>query len=132
MSISTDDYEYQKEEAEATRQSVAGADAGDGKAGVENRSLSRSTLRRLIARKRFPIPVQIAARRIAFFEDEIACWQEEIGRARGSPPAGKRIPPGRPGIVKRAADEGAGAALALPAERFKELYSTHNALRPSV
>jgi predicted DNA-binding transcriptional regulator AlpA len=44
--------------------------------------LSRSTVRRLIQRKQFPIPIQIAPRRIVFFEDEIALWQDARAKDR--------------------------------------------------
>jgi predicted DNA-binding transcriptional regulator AlpA len=45
-------------------------------------SLSRSTLRRLVHSELFPPPVEIAPRRIAFFEDEIAKWQEARAKKR--------------------------------------------------
>jgi prophage regulatory protein len=47
--------------------------------------LSKSTLLRQVAEGRFPAPIRLGARRVAWLETEIATWREARIAARDEP-----------------------------------------------
>ncbi|AHK21119.1 transcriptional regulator [Yersinia similis] len=49
---------------------------------IKRCAISRSTLYRLLSDKRFPVPVLLSKRAIAFYEHEIDTWISERTRTR--------------------------------------------------
>ncbi|MDP1867586.1 MAG: AlpA family phage regulatory protein [Bradyrhizobium sp.] len=47
---------------------------------------SRTTIWRWCSEGRFPKPVQLSSRRVVWFLDEVAEWQETIGKSHSGKP----------------------------------------------